>query len=212
MIMKRLINLEKRIGWVVPTALFLLSVVPVLAGFVRLSGLVAGGPATPENARFIASPLPIVVHLLSATLFCLLGAFQFSSTFRQSSPGWHRLVGRLLVPFGLFAGLSGLWMTVMYPIDLQQQGALLYSFRLLVGSGMVLSIFISLLAILHRDIAKHRAWMIRGYALGQGAGTQALLGIPWMLAFGELSGLPRDVLMSAAWMINLALAEWIIRR
>jgi hypothetical protein len=100
----------------------------------------------------------------------------------------------------------------MYPIDLQQQGALLYSFRLLVGSGMVLSIFISLLAILHRDIAKHRAWMIRGYALGQGAGTQALLGIPWMLAFGELSGLPRDVLMSAAWMINLALAEWIIRR
>lgn len=57
------------------------------------------------------------------------------------------------------------------------------------------------------DDTRVRPWLGRGYA-----GTQVLLALPWMLTYGALGGLPRDILLSAAWVINLALAEWIIQR
>ena len=103
-------------------------------------------------------------------------------------------------------------MTQFYPIPPRLQGDLLYGVRLLVGSAMIVSIVLAWTAIMRRDIAQHSAWMIRGYALGQGAGTQVLVMLPWTLIYGEASGLTRDILMSAAWVINLVVAEWIIRR
>jgi hypothetical protein len=103
-------------------------------------------------------------------------------------------------------------MTLFYPLSPHLQGGLLYGFRLLFGSGMVLALALGLRAILRRDIARHRAWMIRGYALGQGAGTQALILLPWSLSFGTPSTLTYELLMGAGWAINLAVAEWIIRR
>jgi hypothetical protein len=54
--------------------------------------------------------------------------------------------------------------------------------------------------------------MIRGYAIGQGAGTQAFTHLPWILLLGTPGELPRAVLMAAGWVINIAVAEWIIRR
>jgi len=196
----------------VPTALIALSAIPSLAGVIRLVVLAGGAEITPDNARFFAVPLPVVLHILSAVPFCVLGAFQFATGFRRRWPRWHRLAGRLLVLCGLTAGLSGLWMTQFYPLSPQLQTNLLYGFRLLFGSAMVLSIALGLVAILRRDIARHRAWMIRGYAIGQGAGTQALTALLWVLIFGTMSEYSKEWLMGASWVINLVVAEWIIRR
>jgi len=52
----------------------------------------------------------------------------------------------------------------------------------------------------------------RAYALGQGAGAQVLVLLPWMLISGESGGRVRDLLMTLSWAINLGVAEWIIRR
>jgi hypothetical protein len=54
--------------------------------------------------------------------------------------------------------------------------------------------------------------MIRGYAIGMGAGTQVLTNVLWLVPFGTPGEFPRALLMGAGWVINLALAEWIIRR
>lgn len=54
--------------------------------------------------------------------------------------------------------------------------------------------------------------MLRGYAIGLGAGTQAVLMLPLTLLIGEIHGLLRDLLMILAWVVNLAVAEWAIRR
>src|SRR5215207_9345835 len=99
-----------RADWLVPAALIALSFIPFVAGAVRVIGLAGGAEVTPENTRFFAVPLPVVLHVICATLFCILGAFQFAPGFRRRRPGWHRRVGRLLVACGLAAGLSGLWM------------------------------------------------------------------------------------------------------
>ncbi|MCP3145018.1 DUF2306 domain-containing protein [Pyxidicoccus sp. QH1ED-7-1] len=54
--------------------------------------------------------------------------------------------------------------------------------------------------------------MIRGYAVGLGAGTQVLVSVPWFLIVGMPGELARALLLSAGWVINLAVAERVIRR
>ena len=197
--------------WGVPVALILLCAVPLVFGAVRLVTLAVGAEITPENARFFAAPLPVVLHIVAAAAYIVLGAFQFVPGLRRRKPGWHRRVGRLLVGSGLVAALSGLWMTQFYELP-DHDGVLLYGFRLLFGSLMAISILLGLIAIRRREIARHRAWMMRGYALGLGAGTQVVTLLIGEIVLGAPDQVARGLLMGAGWAINLALAEWIIRR
>ena len=202
----------KQLNIFVPTGLILLSLIPFLAGLVRLFGLLSGEAVTPENARFVAVPLPVILHIITASIFSILGAFQFAPEFRRTNPTWHRLSGRLVVFCGLVVGFSGLWMTQFYSFTSFLQNDLLYILRIIFGVGMIVSIVLAVMAILRRDFKQHSAWMMRGYAIGQGAGMQALVTIPWMLILGTPSDMTRALLMGAGWIINLAIAEWIIRK
>jgi uncharacterized membrane protein len=191
--------------------LFLLSAIPLAAGAFRLVELAGGAPITPANARFFAAPAPVVLHILSAAVYALLGAFQFAPAFRRRRPGWHRVAGRFLVACGLLVGLSGLWMSLFYP-HAAGTGDLLFALRLLFGSAMVASVILGLAAIRGGDVKRHRAWMMRAYAIGLGAGTQVLTQAAGEMIAGPPSELSRALLMGAGWVINLAVAEWAIRR
>jgi uncharacterized membrane protein len=201
-----------RIDWKIPLALLLISAIPFAAGVARLVGLASHTEINADNARFFAAPVVVVLHIVNASLFSVLGALQFSAGLRQRNPLWHRVSGRIVVASGVATALSGLWMTVMFPIPPALQGDLLYGVRLLVSIAMVISIVLAVSAVMRRDIAKHRAWMMRGYALGQGAGMQVVILLPWMLLIGAPSVLQRDLLMSLAWLVNLFFAEWVIQR
>jgi len=201
-----------RIDWKVPLVLLFISAIPLAAGIARLVGLSGNPEISTENARFVAAPFLVIVHILSVSLFSILGALQFSSEIRQRRTQWHRVAGRIVAASGILAALSGLWMTVMYPIPPELQGSLLYAVRVFVSVAMLLSIFMAVTAVKGGDIATHRAWMIRAFALGQGAGMQVVVLLPWMLLIGKPSILQRDVLMSLAWLINLLVAEMVIQR
>lgn len=201
-----------RIDCKVPLVLLVISAIPLAAGIARLVGLAGNPEISTENARFVAAPFAVIVHILNASLFSILGALQFSSGLRQRSPQWHRVSGRLVVASGIFTALTGLWMTVMHPIPPELQGGLLYAVRVLVSVAMLFSIFWAVAAVRGGDIATHRAWMIRAFALGQGAGMQVVVLLPWMFLVGKPSGLHRDLLMSLAWLINLLVAEMTIQR
>jgi uncharacterized membrane protein len=195
--------------WRVPAGLILLSAVPVLAGAIRLVQLTAGARITPENARFFASPIPVVLHIIGASVFCVLGAFQFVPRLRRG--GWHRIAGRLLVLCGLIAALAGLWMTLFYPRP-PGDGDLLAAFRLVFGSGMAVALVLGFTAIRRRDVKTHRAWVTRAYAIGVGAGTQAVVTGLWTAIVSDPHGVVRTLLLGAGWVINLAIAEFIIRK
>lgn len=199
---------KTRTPWWVPAGLILLSVIPITFGVIRLLQLINGAEITPANARFFASPSPVVIHIISSAIYALLGAFQFVSRLWQRGIKWHRWVGRLLLPFGLLVGFSGLWMTVFYP----RTDNLLYMFRLFFGSGMVLSIILGFISIRKRDVTQHQAWMTRAYAIGMGAATQVLTGMAGALILGKVNEFENALLMGAAWVINLAVAEWSIRK
>jgi len=76
----------------------------------------------------------------------------------------------------------------------------------------VVSLILGLRAVLRRDFTRHGAWMTRAYAIGLGAGTQALILIVPELLASPPDATTRGVLMGAAWVINLVVAEYFIRR
>ena len=200
-----------RAGWMGPAGLIVMSLAPALGGAVRLADTVGSSAITPENARFMAMPLPIVLHILSALPFSIVGALQFSPSFRRGNRGWHRAAGRALVVLGATTAISGLWMTLTYPWA-NNDGEAVYFARLLAGCGMAVSIALGVEAIRRRDFVRHGEWMTRGYALGLGAGTQVFTHLPWFILVDMHPGeLPRAVMMAAGWVINAAAAEWIIR-
>jgi hypothetical protein len=178
-------------------------------GAFRLNQLAGGAEITPANARFFAAPWPVVIHIIGAAVYALVGAFQFLTGWRRRTFGWHRIAGRVLVVCGLLVGLSGLWMTLFYP----RTSALVYGVRLVFGSGMVVSIVLGFEAIVRRrDVLGHRAWMMRAYAIGLGAGTQAFTGMVESFIVSQPSELSTALSLAAGWVINVAIAEWAIRR
>jgi uncharacterized membrane protein len=198
--------------WLIPASLVLLSIVPAIGGTVRLNQLASGAEITPESARFFAAPLPVVLHIVMAMIYSVVGAFQFSPGIRRRHRRWHRSAGKLLVTCGFVVALSGLWMTLFYPWA-PGDGLAVYLERLVAGSAMLASLVLALDGIWRRNFAAHGDWMIRAYAIGLGAGTQVLTHIPWfILAEGKPAGVPRAVMMGAGWAINAVVAEWIVRR
>ena len=199
--------------WLIPAGLILLSLVPAVGGSVRLAELGSGTEFMflPDSGRIASVPVPVVIHIISVIIYSILGAFQFAPGFRRRHRRWHRSAGRILIPSGLVAALSGLWMTQFSPLPWHDIGPL-YWVRLVVGLGMTVSIVLGTLAIRQRNFAQHGAWMIRAYALGVGAGTQVFVLLPWAFFPSIHSELTRAILMATAWIINLAVAEWVIQK
>jgi len=198
--------------WRVPVglaALLALCVIPLVAGALRVLEVAGGPQLLPANPRIAASPAPLVVHVVSAVVLVLVGAFQFPARIRRRHLGWHRGAGRVLVVAGLGVAGSGLWMTLFY--SGAPGGELLWTVRVAVGSVVAASIVLGFAAVRRHDLAAHQAWMIRAYALAVAAGTQTFTeGIGEGL-FGT-SELSTGLSVSAGWVVNAAVAEWIIRR
>ncbi|MGY1618181.1 DUF2306 domain-containing protein [Geodermatophilus sp. SYSU D00691] len=199
-----------RSTWRVPIALVALGAVPVTAGALRLVELSGGTTAMTSDARFDATPLPVALHIACAAVFAIVGAFQFAPRLRRRRPGWHRRAGRVLVVAGLGVAVSALWLNQYFP----RAGAtreVLYPLRLVFGVAMVVTLVLGFRAARRRNFLRHRAWMIRSYAIGLVAGTQVFtLGIGGAIfGTGELT---TALLLAAAWAVNLAVAERAIRR
>jgi hypothetical protein len=76
---------------------------------------------------------------------------------------------------------------------------------------MAVFLVLGVQAVRRRDIVAHRAWMIRAYAIGLAAGTQAFTDGIGGAVFGT-GVLSADLAKGAGWVINLIVAEWVVRR
>jgi uncharacterized membrane protein len=200
-----------RFEWAIPTSLIVLGIVPALAGTARLVELSGPAQLTAANARFLDQPIPVVLHILTVIPFAFVGAFQFAPGFRRRHRPWHKAAGRVLGVLGLAAALTGLWMALFYPWP-AGDGVGVYVERLVFGLMMLASITLALLAVRRRDYKTHGKWMIRGYAIGMGAGTQVLTHLPYFILVGKPGEGWRTILMGSGWVINLLVAEWVIMR
>lgn len=199
-------------NWLVPLLLLLLGSLNILFGALQLNTIQQGPPAVPDeftSMTYFETPIPIVLHIVAGIFFNLLGPLQFAPISWQRWPAWHRWSGRLLIVSGVFVGLTGLWMNQFFPA---YGGFLKYSGVLFSSIGIILALGIALRAILNRDVPRHRAWMMRAFALGLGPATQRLIILPIFFIRGEVSDLMIGLVVWSGFLINLTVVESVLWR
>ena len=117
-------------GWLLPAGLITFGLVPILANALRRVAM-AVAPAAPSSGEGGGMSLPVILHVVGATVFVVLGALQFSAGFRRRRPSWHRIAGRVAILAALLAAGSGIWLAFA---TLANYSPLLFVFRLL-GRG-----------------------------------------------------------------------------
>jgi len=197
-------------GRAVPIFLIAACIIPATFGSFRIYQVLLDGPFVLKYLADQVDNPPLLLHMIGAIAFLILGAMQVLPGIRARNIGLHRRLGRVAAPMGIIGAVSGVWMTLLHP-DIS--GPILYYGRLLSGTAWAVFILVSLRFVLRRDIKRHRNWMIRAYALALPAGTLAFFLLPVVLIIGE-EGNERvlELIQVVAWPVHLAIAEWIIRR
>lgn len=191
--------------------LLLLSAVPMLAGLSRLLSLSTGAFTLDGHDRYAREPWLAALHIIGATAFATVGAFQFVPSLRRGA--WHRIAGRVLSVLGISAAIAGTLMALRWaPKELDSPA--LNAVRAVVAFAMVTFIVLGFIAARRRRFEAHGAWMLRAYALFLGAGTQfftaGFTALPFMRPYltEELAAAS----MAAGWIINAVVAEWMLRK
>jgi uncharacterized membrane protein len=197
--------------WLPQIGLLALFVIPAIGSFLRLHESATAVEITPENARFMLSPVPILVHIFSSLIFGILGAFQFAPSLRRGRDAWHKKAGKLALPAGFGVALSGLWMTAFYPWP-ENAGLALNLIRWAVSLWMLAALIMGIVALRDRQFTRHGQWLLRAFAVFMGGGTQSLIFIPWFQLVGTPGEVLHATLMGLAWLINIVFAEWLIHR
>ena len=70
-----------RKDYLIPAGLIALSLVPGIAGTARVVELAGNALVTPDNARFVAMPLPVLLHIPAAVVYSVLGALSSHQDF-----------------------------------------------------------------------------------------------------------------------------------
>ena len=190
------------VGWWLVT----LFAVPIVG--YAIAYVVVGPPMYPSNLAesFLARPWGIYPHALFGSLALALGALQFNRWLLLRHRPIHRTLGKVYVVSSIVVGLAGLYMSI-------------YSFGGLIthlgfGALAILLLWTTLRAYLaarKRDIATHRRWMLRSYALVFAA-VMLRIELPLLImAFGDFTPAYQAVAW-VSWVPNALWAEWYIWR
>lgn len=192
-------------------AVFLLvaTCIPIITAALKLYQLPTG--QLPADAiKFMAVPWVMFIHALGGLLFGLLGPVQFAGVLKRRFGRLHRVTGRVFVASGLMLGLSSVRLLAEFP---ETSTWILVSARLVAGLSLSLALILAMVAIRQGNVGRHRAWMIRAYAVGMGPATISFIMLPIFLVNGKaVEGYGADLLFVGSWAINIAIAEWVIRR
>lgn len=156
---------------------------------------------------YLANLTPIVGHVAGGALALLLGPTQFLPALRRGRRrAFHRWSGRLYLVGIAVGGSFGLWMSFLaYGGIVGKAGFFGLSLAWLTTGAVAYS------RIRAGDTDLHREWMIRSFAL-----TFAAVTLRIWLGVSQASGVDFDVaypvIAWVAWVPNLLVAEWWIRR
>ncbi len=182
--------------------------IPVLMALVRVVQ-VPTGTWPDDAARLAVAPLAWTFHAAAGATFGITGPLQFALALRRRFGRLHRISGRIFVVAGAVLGLSGLSLLV----QVTPQGTPVVDIaRGVFGLALLAALGMAMAAIHARDIPRHRAWVIRAYAIGMGSGTVALVFFPIYIIKGEPpTGLAADMIFIGWWACNIGFAEALIR-
>ena len=199
-----------RLMWI---AVWLLAFIGIAAAARRILALEfpqafsrSSSPALNLDSGFSQHKLLTLVHILPGVLFMLLGPLQLSRTIRSKHLTFHRWSGRVFLVCCAIIAASALTMSFRMAIGGANETAATVFYALL----FVFCLTKAFIHIRRREIALHREWAIRGFAIGLGVATvRPIIGA--FFAARRLS--PHEFFGTAFWLgftINLIAAEaWI---
>jgi uncharacterized membrane protein len=195
----------------IPLALLLvfLTAIPVLNSLV-LVFQIPSGIYSKESAHLAVAPVSLFVHALAGVAFGIIGPVQFVRALRHRFGRLHRVLGRIFMLSGATIGLSGL--SILAQVT-SQRTPMVDIARGFFGLALLVALAMAIAAIRNRDLPRHRAWVIRAYAIGMGLGTVALVFIPLYIVTGQPPiGPTSDILFVVSWLLTIAIAEVVVRR
>ncbi len=150
-------------------------------------------PAAALDAGFTRHTALTLVHILPGGLFLALALLQFMPGIRQRHLQFHRWMGRTLVVTGLIIGISALVMSFTMNIGGPNETAATTLYAIVFLFCLVKAYRL----IRRKEVARHREWMIRAYAVGLGvATTRPIVGM--FFAFRRLT--PHEFFGIAFWL------------
>jgi uncharacterized membrane protein len=198
--------------WILLSALAIAVFAPLPYALNSLAGLTGNGQELAANYvdRPAVVQLAFYLHVGFGGLALLLSPFQFATRLRTRAPHVHRAVGRVILASIAIAGVAG---SVLAPHSLAGPVGT-------VGFGLLAVLWVTFAAtafraVRRRDVAGHRRWMIRTFALTYAAVTLRLwLGVLIGIQTG-LAGVEAQVAFDRAyllvpflaWVPNLLVAE-----
>ena len=192
-----------------PAALLLGTLLAIVLALVQAVQIPLG--ALPEDSRRLtAAPVWHFMHVLGGATFGILGPLQFGRVLMGRYGRLHRIMGRAFVAAGAMISLSSLGLFWTFPgaYSVAVSGG-----RLLFGIALGVALAIAMQAIRQRDLARHRDWMIRAYAIGIGATAVTTVFLPIYAITGEPpTGLVADVVFLGSWTACVVFAEGVVRR
>lgn len=130
--------------------------------------------------KFAEFPGTTLAHVLPAALFMILAPLQFSRRIRTRHLRLHRWFGRLLVAIAIPIGLTGLFFGLVNPFGGPIEGVAIA----VTGGLFLFALARAVVAIRRREIATHREWMIRVFAIALGVSVVRLVGVALVLIAG----------------------------
>ena len=164
-----------------------------------------------DDQRFARHWGVTFAHLISAFLFAVLAPLQFVGRIRAKRPRLHRLAGRVLVVAATCLGVTGVMLGLTTALEF---GGISESVPVLLFATVFLfSLGRAVACIRHGDPARHREWMIRVLAIGLAAGTDRIIGLPFLLS-AEVRQAPAAFIGISFWiafLLNVSVGEaWIV--
>jgi len=159
------------------------------------------------EARFAAHPTLTLLHVLPGALFLTLGPLQFSRRIRARHLPFHRWSGRVLVVAAIVSAIASLYFGVLHPFAGLGEVSSIATF----GALIVFSVVRGFVAIRRGDVARHREWMIRAFAIGIGISTIRVVGAIVQLVARTTPAETVTISFWAGWTLTLAVAETWIR-
>lgn len=117
--------------------------------------------------RYARYPWLAYAHILPGVLYLIVAPVQLWRGFRNRHLEWHRRMGRVAISAGLLSGAFA----IAFGFFQSFGGVLQASAAVLFGAWLLAALVIAYRAIRAGDIATHRRWMIRAFAVGLAVGT-----------------------------------------
>ncbi|MFT5630993.1 MAG: putative membrane protein [Gammaproteobacteria bacterium] len=193
----------------IPALLFVLSGLTIAFAAVEAVQILLGS-LPEETMRLAAAPYSLFAHTVAGATYGVIGPLQFGRVLARKFGRLHRIMGRIFVGAGVFLSLSSLSLLWQFP---DGATAFVSSARLVFGIALGVALIKAMVAIRARDIARHRDWMIRAYAVGMGAAMVSIVFIPIYIITGKPPmGITSDIAFVGSWLACIGFAEWVIYR